>query len=76
MNIKQNVGRPDSVIRITVGLIIMYLVITGQVGPWGYIVGGIPLLSGLFGWCPVYAAGKVSTAKKESNEGAEPQKDD
>lgn len=63
---KFNVGTIDRVIRIVVGLALIGLAATGTVAWWGYI-GVVPLLTGLFKFCPAYALIGVNTcpAKKE-----------
>lgn len=48
-----NVGTLDRVLRIVVGLALIALAATGTVGVWGYI-GVVPLLTGLFRFCPAY----------------------
>ena len=50
---KVNVGTIDRVLRITAGIVLIALAATGTVGLWGYI-GIVPLLTGLFRFCPVY----------------------
>ena len=50
----QNVGGLDRVLRIVVGLVLIALAATGTVGAWGYI-GVVPLLTGLFRYCPAYS---------------------
>lgn len=51
---KANVGGFDRIARIVVGLVLIILTLTGTVGLWGYI-GVVPLLTGLFGVCPLYS---------------------
>lgn len=50
----QNVGGLDRVLRVVVGLVLIALAATGTVGAWGYI-GIVPLLTGLFRYCPAYS---------------------
>lgn len=50
----RNVGGIDRGLRITIGLVLIALAVTGTVGWWGYL-GLLPLLTGLTGWCPPYA---------------------
>ncbi len=54
VTMKSNVGGIDRVLRILVGLVLIGLAATGQVGVWGWI-GILPLATGLMGWCPPYA---------------------
>ena len=48
-----NVGGIDKVLRIVAGLILIALVFVGPQTPWGWI-GLVPLVTGLFGFCPLY----------------------
>lgn len=50
---KSNVGGIDKILRIVVGVALIALAAMGQIGAWGY-VGVVPLLTGLFNFCPVY----------------------
>ena len=50
---KSNVGGIDRVLRIVVGLVLIGLAATGTVGWWGWL-GVVPLLTGLFSFCPLY----------------------
>lgn len=49
-----NVGGIDRAFRILVGLALVAAAAMGTVGLWGY-VGLVPLITGLLGWCPLYA---------------------
>lgn len=57
---KVNVGTMDRVLRIVVGLILIALAATGTVGWWGWL-GVVPLLTGLFRFCPLYMPLGIST---------------
>lgn len=50
----RNVGTLDRLIRVALGLILIALVFVGPQTLWGWI-GILPLLSGLIGWCGLYA---------------------
>lgn len=50
---KMNVGGVDRILRIVVGLVLIGLTLAGQIGVWGWI-GLLPLLTGLFRFCPAY----------------------
>jgi Protein of unknown function (DUF2892) len=52
--LKKNVGGFDRLIRIALGLIVIGLAISGQVGSWGLWVGAIVLATGLFSFCGAY----------------------
>lgn len=61
---KTNEGTFDRVLRVIVGLglLVWFFVDQGQ-GPWHYakLIGIVPLLTGLFGTCPVYSMLGIST---------------
>ena len=57
-----NVGKPERVIRVIVGL--------GMIGAgvyyqsWWGAIGLVPVLTGILGWCPPYQLLGISTNKK------------
>ena len=57
---KPNVGTIDRTIRIVGGLILIGLTLTGKIGIWGWI-GVVPVLTGLFRFCPAYPLLGLST---------------
>ncbi|MGC8916284.1 MAG: YgaP family membrane protein [Thermoanaerobaculum sp.] len=57
-----NVGGADKIIRIVAGIVILALGLVFK-SYWG-LVGLLPLLTGLFGFCPAYVVFGVSTCKK------------
>ena len=57
---KLNVGGIDRTLRIVVGIALIALAATGTVGWWGYI-GIVPLVTGLFRFCPLYSMLGMST---------------
>ena len=59
---KTNVGTIDKVLRIVVGLVLLSLVfiLESQARWWG-LVGLVPLFTGVFGVCPLYALLGLST---------------
>jgi hypothetical protein len=59
---KANVGSIDRTVRILVGLALIGLTLTGNIGLWGW-VGVVALATGLVGWCPPYAILGLSTCK-------------
>lgn len=50
---KSNVGGIDKIARIILGAVLLGVTIAGLLPAWGYI-GIVPLVTGLFGWCPAY----------------------
>ncbi|HOP09986.1 MAG TPA: DUF2892 domain-containing protein [Oscillospiraceae bacterium] len=61
---KKNVGTVDKWIRIILGLAVLSLIflIEGNL-KWLGLIGLIPLITGLIGYCPLYALFKISTDK-------------
>jgi hypothetical protein len=57
-----NEGIFDRGLRIVVGLILIGLSLTGNIGAWGW-VGIVPLATGLMGWCPAYSLFGIKTCK-------------
>ena len=60
----KNVGGFDRILRIVAGVVLLALVFVGPQTPWGWI-GIVPLLTGLFNFCPVYIPFRINTAKKD-----------
>jgi hypothetical protein len=57
-----NVGKTDRIVRIILGLVISVLGIVFD--NWLGLIGIIPLVTGLFAFCPVYLPFKISTKAK------------
>jgi hypothetical protein len=57
-----NVGGVDRVLRVVVGIGLLSLVFVGPQTAWGWI-GAVPLLTGLFGFCPAYLPFGIKTCK-------------
>ncbi len=57
----------DRIVRIVLGVVLLYLgwagVVTGGWGTFLKYVGFVPLLTGLIGFCPIYAVLKFRTIK-------------
>ena len=59
---KQNVGRVDRWIRIGIGVVLLSLVVFLSGGiRWIGLIGLIPLITGLVGYCPIYSLLKIKT---------------
>ncbi len=52
---KINEGATDRLLRVLVGAGVLSLAFVGPQTPWAYL-GLIPLVTGLVGFCPLYAA--------------------
>lgn len=60
LNMKLNVGGIDRILRIVAGLALIGLTLAGVIGAWGWI-GVVPLLTGLFKFCPLYTVLGMNT---------------
>ncbi len=58
-----NVGNLDRALRILLGLALIALAVSGQIGVWGY-VGIVPLLTGAVAMCPLYRLFGFSTTSR------------
>jgi hypothetical protein len=57
---KPNEAIWDRMIRVVLGIGLLSLTFVGPQTPWG-IVGVVPLMTGLMGFCPLYRLAGVST---------------
>ena len=61
-----NVGGADKAIRIVLGIALLavgyFHVVTGIWDIAAYVVGAIAVVTGLFGFCPVWSIFKVNTS--------------
>lgn len=57
----------DRIVRVILGVVLIYLgfssVIDGGLGIVVGIIGFVPLLTGIVGWCPIYSVFKTGTKK-------------
>jgi len=60
----RNVGNLDRILRIVIGLGLLALVFVGPKTLWG-LVGLVPLLTALAGFCPLYRVLGICTARKQ-----------
>ena len=61
----KNVGGIDKVLRIIVGIVLIATVfLVPAMNPWGWVV-LVPLLTGLFNFCPLYPILGISTCKSD-----------
>jgi hypothetical protein len=67
---EKNVGMIDRVIRIILGIILLYLFVVNMVvAPWSYLValiGLILLVTGIIGSCPFYSMIGMNTLGKKA----------
>ncbi|WMW82510.1 DUF2892 domain-containing protein [Undibacterium cyanobacteriorum] len=59
---KMNVGGLDRVLRIVVGLALIGATLAGWLNQFGWI-GVVPLLTGIFRFCPAYTLLGIKTCK-------------
>ncbi|MDB5896649.1 MAG: hypothetical protein JWP22_3622 [Ramlibacter sp.] len=57
---KTNIGSMDRMFRLVIGVALVGLAATDMVGWWGWI-GAVPLLTALFGTCPLYSMLGINT---------------
>ena len=57
---KMNEGALDRILRVVGGVAILALAFVGPKTAWGYL-GLIPLVTGMVGFCPLYALLGLST---------------
>ena len=59
---EHNVGTADRIIRIVMGIVLLALVfVLHTPARWFGLIGIIPLMSALIGWCPLYTLLGVRT---------------
>lgn len=58
--LRTNEGSTDRLLRVLVGLALIAIVFVGPQTPWGWL-GLIPLITGSFGFCPVYKLFGINT---------------
>lgn len=62
MKLELNVHKIERVVRIVVGLALVSQAFTGMMNLW-FLLGLIPLITGLVGWCPPYSLLGINTCK-------------
>jgi len=60
---KKNIHNIERIVRIIIGLVILFLVFIGPKSLWG-LIGIMPIFTGVTGWCPPYQVLGISTCKK------------
>ncbi len=58
----QNEGIVDRVVRVALGVAILSLMFVGPKTMWG-LIGIVPILTGVIGFCPLYRVLGFSTCK-------------
>lgn len=57
---KTNIHSVERIARVILGLILVTLAFVGPANHW-FLLGLIPLATGLIGWCPPYAMLGINT---------------
>jgi hypothetical protein len=61
---KKNIHNVERVVRIVVGAVLVSMAFWGPASNW-FLLGLIPLATGIVGWCPPYAMLGISTCPRE-----------
>ncbi|HSV80173.1 MAG TPA: DUF2892 domain-containing protein [Ramlibacter sp.] len=61
---KTNIGPADQWVRFALGFVLLFLAGTGIIGPWGYIVAVVPMLTAMVRYCPLYHLLGIQTTTK------------
>lgn len=59
---QKNIHPVERVVRVVVGLVLTTLAFMGPANPW-FLLGMIPVFTGLTGWCPPYQLLGINTCK-------------
>lgn len=62
---KKNIHQVERVARIVIGLALTSLAFVGPANMW-FLLGIVPVATGLIGWCPPYALLGISTCSKKA----------
>jgi hypothetical protein len=66
---KTNEGTIDRALRVILGLALIagFFLNSGGTYSWLYLLGIVPLATGLLGWCPLYTVFGISTCKMKKS---------
>jgi hypothetical protein len=59
----KNIHPVERTLRVAAGAILISLAFWGPSSPW-FLLGAIPLATGLVGWCPPYALLGINTCRR------------
>lgn len=59
---KQNIHNKERLIRIVIGVFLVSLAFWGPSNSW-FLLGLIPMATGVIGWCPPYALLGINTCR-------------
>jgi hypothetical protein len=60
----KNIHPVERVVRVVGGLALASMAFVGPSNPW-FLLGLVPVATGLIGWCPPYAMFGISTCAKK-----------
>jgi hypothetical protein len=58
----KNIHPIERAVRVSVGLILIAMAFVGPANKW-FLLGVVPLMTGLMGWCPPYQGLGINTCK-------------
>lgn len=60
-----NVGSADKIVRLVMAVVFfsLFFILSGDL-KWLGLIGFVPLLTGLMGWCPMYKIFGFNTCKR------------
>jgi hypothetical protein len=58
----KNIHPIERGVRVSAGLILIALAFVGPANKW-FLLGAVPLMTGLMGWCPPYQLLGINTCK-------------
>jgi hypothetical protein len=62
VDMQVNVGNDDKVMRVVAGLVLLSLAVVLEGNArWVGVIGLVPLVTGLFGYCPLYSVLGLNT---------------
>jgi hypothetical protein len=64
MKLEKNIGNVERIIRVIFGLVLISMAFVGPANLW-FLLGLIPLLTGLLGTCPPYQLFGINTCQKK-----------
>ena len=64
---RKNIHNVERAVRVAVGLILVSLAFVGPANLW-FLLGLVPLVTGLIGWCPPYQLLGINTCKLNKKE--------
>lgn len=67
---ERNIGDVERVVRVVAGLLILSLVFVGPKSLWG-LIGIMPILTGLSGWCPPYSLLGINTCRTKGDKASD-----